>query len=864
MSSPYSPWRLLCVFLLLASLAFVIPVPTTRAASCTVTTDADSGVGSLRDKIGDPSCSTIVFAGDYLIRLQSTLTIDRSMTIDGTGHAVTVDGDSDGNGSGDVRVFYVNAGLTVTLKNLTVSYGYVLDTVGGGGLANAGSVVNIVNGTFANHYAVTWNGQDGGGAVYSAGGTLNIVNTTFADNQTQNMDGGSLFIGSGATAYVANSTFTGNTAASCGGAISVSDGGALYLTNSTLTGNTANPYYGGAIMNWGSALTVVNSTIAGNSAAAGGGGIASVSTTYLYNTIMANNGNGNCAFGTFVDGGGNLRWPSYDTSCVGPFGDPNLGPLGDHGGATFTMPLLAGSAAINAAVDATCPATDQRGYGRNGTCDVGAYEYYIGSPVPPDLTATKTNDAGAGAWPGQLFNWTVTITNMSDVGLWFAVPETILRDDLPATGAVYGAPTVANAVGVVGSDNIACAIDADNTLECVAGGTVTFAAGGHLDVIVPTTSDESTGLLQNPRAGGVCRVDPDGAILESNETNNDCSDDVLVAGPPTAGLISNSPVYLGQTMSFTDTSSGFPPIDSWAWSFAGGIPGGYSGQTPPPVTFTEAGTHTVTLEVHNAYTGTGGGIDTYITAVTVCSAPLNGAAFTPQWAVAGQVTTFTAVLTPSDVIPLPVVEWSFGATGFQVQYTFPDPGQYPVVITATNACDRVVYSGTVEVVPPTYTLAIGTVGLGSVVLDPDQPSYLAGDVVTLTAVPDPGWSFAGWSGDAGGTENPLVIAIQGDTAITATFSQDEYTLTVTVSGQGTVGVEPQQPTYLYGDVVTLTAVPDTGWSWASWSGDAGGTDNPLVITIQGDTAITATFSQDEYVYRVYLPIVFKGYAGSRR
>ena len=57
-----------------------------------------------------------------------------------------------------------------------------------------------------------------------------------------------------------------------------------------------------------------------------------------------------------------------------------LGPLSDNGGPTQTFALLPGSPAINAGDDATARARDQRGYVRNGTSDIGAYE--VGGTVP--------------------------------------------------------------------------------------------------------------------------------------------------------------------------------------------------------------------------------------------------------------------------------------------------------------------------------------------------------------------------------------------------------------------------------------------------------------------------------------------------
>jgi hypothetical protein len=60
----------------------------------------------------------------------------------------------------------------------------------------------------------------------------------------------------------------------------------------------------------------------------------------------------------------------------------NFGGIGDHGGATWTIPLLAGSHAIDAGDNAVCNAApvnkvDQRGTGRNQgvRCDVGAFEF---------------------------------------------------------------------------------------------------------------------------------------------------------------------------------------------------------------------------------------------------------------------------------------------------------------------------------------------------------------------------------------------------------------------------------------------------------------------------------------------------------
>ena len=110
----------------------------------------------------------------------------------------------------------------------------------------------------------------------------------------------------------------------------------------------------------------------------------------LYNTIIANKGlGGDCVNpGTTIN---NIHNLIEDGTCnTGTklvnfqSGDPVLGVLGNYGGSSAgitlisqtiqTIPLLPGSPALNAGLDATCEVTDQRGQTRFGTCDIGAFE----------------------------------------------------------------------------------------------------------------------------------------------------------------------------------------------------------------------------------------------------------------------------------------------------------------------------------------------------------------------------------------------------------------------------------------------------------------------------------------------------------
>ncbi len=145
-----------------------------------------------------------------------------------------------------------------------------------------------------------------------------------------------------------------------------------------------------------------------------------------------------------------------------------------------------------------------------------------------------------------------------------------------------------------------------------------------------------------------------------------------------------------------------------------------------------------------------------------------------------------------------------------------------------------------------YSLTINTVGNGTVTKSPNQATYVYGDEVDLEADAIPGWTFAGWSGDLSGNELFESITIDGDKTITATFTQDTYTLTLSTVGDGSIIRDLVQATYLYGDVVNLEALADPGWTFSNWSGNVSGSTNPTSITMNGNRSVTAIFTQDQY------------------
>jgi hypothetical protein len=69
-----------------------------------------------------------------------------------------------------------------------------------------------------------------------------------------------------------------------------------------------------------------------------------------------------------------------------------------------------------------------------------------------------------------------------------------------------------------------------------------------------------------------------------------------------------------------------------------------------------------------------------------------------------------------------------------------------------------------------------------------------------------------------------------DQIVTANFVQAgaQYPLTVNITGQGTVTLDPASGPYDAGTTVTLTANPDTGWAFVRWIGDV--TDTKAATT----------------------------------
>lgn len=375
--------RILTVVTILSALAVVSPASPAVAAGVV----GDGTPGSCDEDAFDDALlngGSVTFdcgPNPVTIYLTTEKELEEDTAIDGGG-LITLDGQE------LVRIFYVNAGVTLTLESITLSNG---KAGSGGGIVNNNGTVALSNSMLSGNSA----NADGGGIYNFNDGTVELTNSTLSGNSSNSGFGGGIHNEAG-TLTVTNSTLNGNSATFGGG---ISNFDTTTVTNSTLNGNTAS-IDGGGIWN-GDAFTITNSTLNGNTAnSSSGGGIFTYEATInLRATIVANSPLSSNCTGNIISLGENL---SDDASCnliaAGdlPNTDPLLGPLQNNGGPTETHAPGDGSPAIDGA--STCPtSTDQRGIERPQltTCDIGSVEirevvayplcasYYTGAVTSP-------------------------------------------------------------------------------------------------------------------------------------------------------------------------------------------------------------------------------------------------------------------------------------------------------------------------------------------------------------------------------------------------------------------------------------------------------------------------------------------------
>jgi parallel beta-helix repeat protein len=684
---------------------------------------------------------------------------------------------------------------TATLRNNLV---FSNTAARGGGVYLQGSPSMLERNTVYSNIAPLVGGRGGGLYLYDSPAILN--RNTVISNTAREYGGGIYVFMSDAAALDGNVVRAN--------AVSVYDGGGVYLSYSgatltnTLIADNQSAGSGSGVGVYAATPRLLHSTIANNTGGNGRGvyltGDGSISSTVsLINTIVASH-----TFGIYADGANTATltatlWSGNTTDASGP-GTIITGSLNYYGDPAFVNPaagdyhLRAGSAAIDHGVNAGV-ATDLDGVARpqGSLPDLGAYEapYYTLSVAL----------AGTGA--GNVTSTPGTINCPTGLCANDYVTGTVVT--LSASPSITSTFTGWSGGGCSGTSTCVVTIAANTNV------TATFAA------ITRTLSV----ALAGTGTGDVTSTP--GTI---NCPTGLCAND----------YVTGTVVTLSASPSFTSTFTGW-----------GG--GGCSGTGTCVVTMTAdtnvtANFAAITRTLSVALAGTGAG--------NVTSTP--GTINCPTGLCANDYVTGTVVtLSASPSITSTFTGWSGGGCS----------GTSTCVVTMTANTN---VTATFAAITRTLSVALAGTGAGDVTSTPGTINcptglcandYVTGTVVTLSASPSFTSTFTGWGGGGCSGTGTCVVTVTADTNVTATFTEippDTYLLYVYTAGtgSGTVTKAPDLPYYDAGTVVTLTALADTGSTFARWSGAVSGSTNPVTLTMNGNMTVTAIFDIIPYTLTI--------------
>jgi len=645
----------------------------------------------------------------------------------------------------------------------------------------------------------------------------------------------------------------------------------------------------------------------------GDGKIDLISANGCVNTlsVLTNGGNGNFVLsGTYVVGSSPQGVAAADINGDGKVdlisanvGDNTVSVLTNNGSGGF---VLAGTYSVGVGPTAVVAAD----VNRDGKIDLINANYYDNS------LSVLTNSGSGGFALSRTYAvghgpYSITTADVNGDGKPDLISAnggdstlSVLTNDgsgnfvLSATYAVGSSPQGVTAADVYGDGKIdlISANQGDNSLSVLTnngiGGFVlagTYAVGnapwvvsaadvngdGKLDLISANSGDNTISVLTNNDSGGfvlagtfavgnaprwvtAADVNGDGKIdlisANTGVTTLSVLTNVTPFGPPSIPIINAQPVgstnLIGTTASFSVsvTVTSGPAIFNYQWRLAG--------------TNLPAATNNP-LVLLNLSSNQAGNYNVVVSdsAGSVTSSP----AMLVVQSILVKVNGQTAVGSFSTVAPASVTLTSSFPGGF-IFYTLDgstpttSSALYsgPIIMTNSAVVSAIGLSSdfsqsnysspvTVQIIAPAYTLQTLVAGGGAITASPTNSFgfYTSNTVVTLTATAALHWAFDHWTGDAGGTSNPVNVTMNGPRNVQAVFVPTAYPLTLSSPGGGKAtanGLIISPATYYpTGSVVTLAATASNGWSFVAWQGSTNSTSNPLNVTISQTNNIQAIF-----------------------
>lgn len=472
----------------------------------------------------------------------------------------------------------------------------------------------------------------------------------------------------------------------------------------------------------------------------------------------------------------------------------------------------------------------------------------------------------ATAYVGPNGSWTNTVTGTegADPNLWYiSCAENGHTNNVCGTGCAAASPTATLASLHVGSNpnslgDLGAAYDAGGlcgfwacpetnrriespTINCTGQSTITLNFD-YIEMGAPPQDDASlwyfdgatwTMLVNTPQTpvncpGGQGRWTAYSIALPVSANNNPNvkigfrwvnNDDGVGTDPsfavdnitltvPSAGLppvsafsASDTTICLGQAVNFTDQSTNSPT--SWAWTFPGGTPGTANTQNVTGVTWSAAGTYSVTLAATNV-----NGSNTSTLVVTVVSNPTVTATSSQQSICQGNSTTLTGSgATSYSWLPGPL-------SGSPVNVTPASTTTYTLTGTDVNGCQDTAQH-TIYV-----TICAGPVAI----ISASDTIVCIGQLVDFTDLSTGGpttwaWTFPGGTPASASTQNVTGVSwsAAGTYSVTLTASNingsNTTTLVITVAPNPTVTATANPTTICAGQQTTLTGSGASTYVW---------------------------------------------------
>jgi len=252
--------------------------------------------------------------------------------------------------------------------------------------------------------------------------------------------------------------------------------------------------------------------------------------------------------------------------------------------------------------------------------------------------------------------------------------------------------------------------------------------------------DGSTSTARNPSHAYTTAGPKTVTLTVTNNSGSDSSGRTVTVGAALMASFSYTPANpaAGQTVQFTDTSTGSPT--AWSWNFGDGST---STARNPSHAYTTAGPKTVILTVTNS-----SGSDGTSRTVTVGAAPVASFIYTPANPAAGQTVQFTDTSTGSPT----AWSWNFGdgsaSTTRNPSHVYTAAGSFQVTLLVTNSSGSNSASMVVSVNSSATLLA-------SFAFDPASPSIGQPVRFTDTSTGNPtSWQWSFGDGATSTAQNP--------------------------------------------------------------------------------------------------------------